>query len=65
MGGIEDYSYELSKNDEGTLVFFPSSLMHNVHPFYNCDKERISVSGNILLQTTDMSVNQRTDLSYF
>ena len=65
LGGIEDYSYELSKNDEGTLVFFPSNLMHNVHPFYNCDKERISVSGNILLQTTNMSVNQRTDLNYF
>ena len=26
---------------------FPSALHHMVNPFYECDEERISISGNI------------------
>jgi len=32
--------------EEGGFVFFPSSLMHVVYPFYTSDDERISISGN-------------------
>jgi len=47
----DNYSYELDSKMEGTILFFPSELRHTVYPFYNCDEERISVSGNILLET--------------
>ena len=45
-------SYHLSPKDEGIMLFFPSTLYHMVHPFYDCDEERISVSGNIMVDTT-------------
>ena len=41
--------YALDKGFEGTLLFFPSKLNHQVYPFYNCDEYRISISGNIFL----------------
>ena len=46
------HSYGLSKGDEGNMLFFPSELHHQVYPFYNCDKTRISISGNIFLDTS-------------
>jgi hypothetical protein len=47
MGDMQYYSYPLDKESEGQMLFFPSKLMHGVYPFYNCDEERISISGNI------------------
>ena len=47
MGDMQYYSYPLDKESEGHMLFFPSKLMHGVYPFYNCDEERISISGNI------------------
>jgi hypothetical protein len=40
----------VTKQSEGTIIFFPSKLIHSVHPFYNSDETRISVSGNITLK---------------
>ena len=48
LGDIAYYTYNLGKNQEGGMLFFPAQLMHAVYPFYNCDEERISISGNIL-----------------
>ena len=50
-GKLVHHNYEMKKENEGKLLFFPSELMHQVYPFYNCDEERISVSGNIMLNT--------------
>jgi hypothetical protein len=52
LGQNEVYNYFLDKSVEGTILFFPSSLSHQVYPFYNCDEERISISGNISLDTS-------------
>ena len=52
LGNMKYHSYGLSKGDEGNMLFFPSELHHQVYPFYNCDKTRISISGNILLDTS-------------
>ena len=52
LGEIAFHRYELSPEDEGTLLFFPSNLNHQVYPFYDCDEDRISISGNIGLNTT-------------
>jgi hypothetical protein len=47
MGDMKTFVYTLDKESEGVMLFFPSKLRHTVYPFYNCDEERISISGNI------------------
>ena len=32
---------------EGKMLFFPSSMGHEVFPFYDTDEQRVSMSGNI------------------
>ena len=51
LGKIWNHQYELSKEDEGTMLLFPSALSHQVYPFYDSDEERISISGNIWIDT--------------
>jgi len=48
LGNQSNYTYKLGKEFEGTILFFPSELQHQVHPFYDCDEERISISGNLM-----------------
>ena len=50
FGDMHSCNYNLGKKFEGTMLFFPSKLQHEVFPFYNCEEERISVSGNILIK---------------
>ena len=40
---------------EGTILFFPSQLQHTVYPFYNCEEDRISISGNIGFNTNQIN----------
>ena len=47
MNHIRTYAYKLDSSSEGTMVFFPAEMNHQVFPFYNCEEERISISGNI------------------
>ena len=42
----------LTKKDEGRIVLFPAQLQHIVYPFYNTNKTRMSIAGNILLKTS-------------
>ena len=51
LGMIAQHVYAMSKEMEGTMLFFPSQLMHCVYPFFNCNKDRISISGNISIDT--------------
>ena len=41
----------MSPKLEGTMLFFPSELKHCVYPFYNCEDDRVSVAGNVQLDT--------------
>ena len=52
LGGSDNYSYRMNPDLEGTLLFFPAQLDHQVYPFYDCDEERISVSGNITVDSS-------------
>ena len=54
LGQNSSYTYEMNPEMEGTILFFPAKLLHCVHPFYNCDEDRISISGNILLNTAKL-----------
>ena len=58
LGDIAYYNYNLDKKSEGTMLFFPAKLRHTVYPFYNCDKERVSISGNILLDISENSMKR-------
>ena len=48
MGTISQYTYCLDPSFEGIMLFFPAEMMHQVYPFYNCEEERITISGNIV-----------------
>ena len=52
LGEHDMFNYELGKEYEGTMLFFPSKLRHEVFPFYNCEEDRISISGNIFIDET-------------
>ena len=47
LGNIKNYYYNMEKDIEGYLVLFPSKLLHLVNPFFDCEDERITISGNI------------------
>ena len=47
LGKMRTHQIGLEPEDEGRILFFPSSLQHQVYPFYDCDEPRISVSGNV------------------
>jgi len=51
LGKFNTYTYKLKSEDEGLMLFFPSELNHQVYPFYDCDEERITVAGNVLIDT--------------
>ena len=50
LGQITNHVYKMNPDMEGTMEFFPASLQHGVHPFYNCDEQRISIAGNVTLK---------------
>ena len=54
LGQFSQYVYEMNPEMEGTMLFFPAKLQHCVYPFYNCDEDRISISGNITLNTAKL-----------
>jgi hypothetical protein len=62
LGQLEHSTYFLDKKQEGQMLFFPAKLMHNVYPFYNCDKERISISGNICFDISENSMREYRSL---
>ena len=49
-GPIKSIPIPLSPEDEGRMLFFPAWLSHQVFPFYGTEEERITISGNILIQ---------------
>lgn len=49
LGLHRDYKIKMGEFQEGWMIVFPAGLRHQVYPFYNCDEQRISISGNIVL----------------
>ena len=54
LGQKDSFLYEMNPEMEGTMLLFPAQLQHVVYPFFNCDEDRISISGNILLNTAKL-----------
>ena len=47
LGKVKTFAYNMEKEAEGYMVMFPSTLLHQVFPFYKSNGERVSISGNI------------------
>ena len=52
VGQMTQHTYLMNEDVEGMMLFFPSSLQHQVYPFYGTKEPRISISGNIRLKNT-------------
>jgi len=50
LGENLSYTYNMDPAYEGTMLLFPSKLSHTVYPFYKCDEDRISISGNVMVE---------------
>ena len=48
---LGNISYLTIPAEEGKILMFPNKMVHCVYPFYSTDEERISISGNIYLNT--------------
>ena len=55
LGECQTWQYKLDKTWEGHMLLFPSKLQHAVYPFYTSDEDRISVAGNIILNTSKIA----------
>ena len=51
LGTTRNYTYALNSTDPIKMLFFPAKLHHMVYPFYNCKEDRVTISGNIGLDT--------------
>ncbi len=51
LGKSQNFTYRLGKELENMMVFFPASLQHCVNPFFDNEGIRISVAGNIFMQS--------------
>jgi len=52
---VSEYIIQMSPKMNGCCCIFPSDLSHVVYPFYTSDKDRISISGNIVFEMVDSS----------
>ncbi len=50
LGRIRTEQYEMGEGWQGKMLFFPSEMNHEVYPFYECDEQRVTISGNILIK---------------
>ena len=54
LGGHRDFRIKMGEFQEGWILVFPSQLRHQVYPFYECDEQRVSISGNISWNSMDL-----------
>jgi len=54
LGRCRQRNLNLTEMDQGTLVFFPARLTHQVYPFFTSDDYRISISGNVTFESKKM-----------
>jgi hypothetical protein len=52
MGGIYTQTIHLTSKDEGKIILFPSKLPHVVYPFNDSNETRLSISGNLIFDTS-------------
>ncbi len=51
-GAQRGYTIPMDQSINGTMILFPSTMLHQVYPFYDCEDERVSISGNLYYNGT-------------
>ena len=57
LGAIHQHTIPVDSSYEGKIILFPAKMSHTVYPFFSSDDYRISVSGNISLDTSKSADN--------
>ena len=52
LGQIKRNEFDTTNDIVGNMIVFPSTLGHQVYPFSETDETRVSVSGNLYLDTS-------------
>ena len=52
LGQIKRIEFDTTNDIVGNMIVFPSTLGHQVYPFSETDETRVSVSGNLYLDTS-------------
>lgn len=61
---VRTSTFVMSPEVNGTMMVFPSTLMHQVYPFYTSDEERITISGNVYYVKNDIDTKQPDSVKY-
>ena len=61
MGEHGTIEIPLSPKDEGRMLFFRARQSHQVFPFYGTEEERITISGNIVIEQDQEQELQRME----
>jgi hypothetical protein len=64
VGGVMQHPLPIHKQMEGMIIMFPSSLFHQVYPFYTSDDDRISISGMIAYDGNNPNPNDTQKKMY-
>ena len=56
LGNHQDYRIKMGDFQEGWILVFPAQLRHQVYPFFECDEQRVSISGNIAWNSVDLKL---------
>ena len=51
LGQTRSFPFPVDNEYEGIICLFPSKLGHSVNPFYTSDDYRVSVSGDLIIDT--------------
>lgn len=68
IGRLQEQPFRLGKKDEGTILLFPGDLKHVVYPHYTTDEYRISIAGDIVIDSLNcgeqMPVYRKNDYEF-
>ena len=54
LGSVTELPIYMDPEMEGFMMVFPSTLHHQVYPFYGTDEARVSIAGNILMDMVEL-----------
>ena len=64
LGSIQGMSWPMDPEIEGTMVVFPSTLNHQVYPFFECDDYRVSISGNVYFDVDSLKSSDNGKIEF-
>lgn len=66
VGRIQKQTYKLDRNQEGTMIVYPSDFPHQVYPHFTSDEFRVAIAGDVAISSLNhlqpLPVQQPADL---